>query len=277
TLLPFLDIGGFFAKAHPSRSYALSVRCRGPVPIGMYLSVDSPTRSIRPVALDGAPGLVLTGSSHKPGEAHDSERYYRDLEAWARRTFDIEAVEHRWSAQDYVTLDQVPYIGRCPRTEKVFVATGYRKWGMTGGTVAAMINADLITGRENRWVELFDATRVGDTQAVKTFVKANVAVGMHFVKDRVERLRAADVGELGPGQGAVVNIGGDAVGAYRSVAGEIHAVSITCTHMGCTLKWNPAETSWDCPCHGSRFTHTGEIIEGPATQPLAQVPLEGSA
>lgn len=274
TLLPFLDLGGFFAKAHPSRSYALSVRCRGSVPAGMYLSVDSPTRSIRPVALDGAPGLVLGGSGHKPGEADDTVRYYTDLEAWARETFDVEAVEHRWSAQDYVTLDQVPYIGRCPRTERVFVGTGYKKWGMTGGTVAGMVNADLVTGHENPWTEVFDATRVGDAQAAKRFVKANVAVGMHFVKDRVQRLRAADISELRPGEGGLIEIEGDAVGAYRDPTGEVHAVSITCTHMGCTLKWNPAETSWDCPCHGSRFTHAGDVIEGPATQPLASIPVE---
>ncbi|MDQ4134302.1 MAG: FAD-dependent oxidoreductase [Actinomycetota bacterium] len=274
TLLPFLDIGGFFAKAHPSRSYAISVRCRGPVPAGMYLSVDSPTRSIRPVDLGGASGLILGGSSHKPGDADDTGRYYSDLEAWARQTFDVEAVEHRWSAQDYVTIDQVPYIGRCPRTSHVFVGTGFKKWGMTGGTVAGMVNADLITGRENPWVEVFDATRVGDAQAAKKFVKENASVGMHFVKDRLERLRAADAGELRPGQGGVVKVGGDTVGAYRDPGGGIHAVSITCTHMGCTLKWNSAETSWDCPCHGSRFTHAGDVIEGPATQPLAQIPVE---
>ncbi len=276
TLLPFLDIGGFFAKAHPSRSYAMSVRCRGPVPQGMYLSVDSPTRSVRPVDLDGAPGLVLGGASHKPGEADDTERFYRDLEAWARETFDVEAVEHRWSAQDYVTVDQVPYIGRCPRTERVFVATGFKKWGMTGGTVAAMLNADLITGRDNPWVEVFDATRVGGTEAARTFVKENVLVGMHFVKDRIERLRAQDVSQLEPGEGGVVRMEGGAVGAYRDPSGQVHAVSLTCTHMGCSLKWNPAETSWDCPCHGSRFTHGGEVIEGPATRPLAPVAVESS-
>lgn len=274
TLLPFLDIGGFFAKAHPSRSYVLSVRCRGPVPAGMYLSVDSPTRSVRPVDLDGAPGLVLCGSSHKPGEADDTQRYYRDLEAWARETFDVEAVEHRWSAQDYVTVDKVAYIGRCPRTDRVFLGTGYKKWGMTGGTVAGMLNADLITGQDNPWVEVFDATRVGDGQAAKKFVKENVSVGMHFVKDGVERLRAADVSELGPGEGGLAKIDGRAVGAYRDPSGKVHAVSVTCTHLGCTLKWNRAETSWDCPCHGSRFTHTGSVIEGPATQPLTRVPVE---
>ncbi|MDP9401865.1 MAG: FAD-dependent oxidoreductase [Actinomycetota bacterium] len=276
TLLPFLDIGGFFAKAHPSRSYALAARCRGAVPQGMYISVDSPTRSIRPVDLDGAPGLVLGGSSHKPGDADDTEGYYRDLEAWALETFDVEAVEQRWSAQDYVTIDQVPYIGRCPRTDRVFVGTGYKKWGMTGGTVAGMIAADLISDRDNPWVGVFDATRVGDRQAAKRFVKENAQVGAHFVKDRVQRLRAGDAADVAPGDGGVVRIDGKAVGVYRDPSGELQAVSVTCTHMGCTLNWNRAEKSWDCPCHGSRFTSSGEVIEGPATQALERVTVDGS-
>jgi glycine/D-amino acid oxidase-like deaminating enzyme/nitrite reductase/ring-hydroxylating ferredoxin subunit len=271
TLLPFLDIGGFFAKAHPSRSYALSVRCPGSVPAGMYLSIDSPSRSVRPVDLDGVAGLVIEGSGHKPGQIEDTKPYYTDLEAWARETFEIEAVDYRWSAQDYVSVDQVPYIGRCPRTEAVYVATGFKKWGMTGGTAAGMIIADVIDGRNNPWLEVFDATRVGTGQAVTQFVKENASVGMHFVKDRVERLRAGQLAELSPGTGGMASVEGHAVGAYRDTTGKIHAVSLTCTHLGCTLKWNPAETSWDCPCHGSRFTHTGEVIEGPATQPLEQI------
>lgn len=275
TLLPFLDIGGFFAKAHPSRSYAMSVRCRGPVPEGMYLSVDSPTRSVRPVDLDGGRGLILGGASHKPGEADDTRHFYRDLEAWARETFDVEAMEHRWSAQDYTSIDRVPYIGRCPRTDRVFVGTGFKKWGMTAGTVAGMVNADLITGRDNPWLKVFDATRIDGMQSAKKFVKENVSVGMHFIKDRIEGLRAADVEELQPGQGGLVRIDGRAVGAYRDPSGRIHALSVTCTHMGCALKWNLAETSWDCPCHGSRFTPTGIVIEGPATQPLMQIHVEG--
>jgi glycine/D-amino acid oxidase-like deaminating enzyme len=196
TLLPFLDIGGYFVKAHPTRSYALSVRCAGSVPAGMYLSIDSPTRSVRPVDLDGAAGLVIEGSGHKPGSTEDTKPYYTDLEVWARGTFQVEAVDYRWSAQDYVSVDQVPYIGHCPRTEAVFVGTGFKKWGMTGGTVAGMIIADLIVGRDNPWLEVFDATRVGTGQALTQFVKENAAVGMHFVKDRAERLRAGQLAEL---------------------------------------------------------------------------------
>ncbi|MDQ3901273.1 MAG: FAD-dependent oxidoreductase [Actinomycetota bacterium] len=274
TLLPFLDIGGYFAKAHPSRSYALSVRCAGSVPAGMYLSIDSPTRSVRPVDVDGAVGLVVEGSGHKPGQTEDTERFYTDLEAWTRDRFEVEAVDYRWSAQDYTSIDQVPYIGRCPRTNAVYVATGYNKWGMTGGTVAGMIIADLISGRNNRWLEVFDATRVGTGQAVAKFVKENASVGMHFVKDRLQRLAVGQLGDLSVGTGGMVQVDGQTVGAYRDPSDTIHAVSITCTHLGCSLKWNSAELSWDCPCHGSRFTYTGEVIEGPATQPLKQIPIE---
>jgi glycine/D-amino acid oxidase-like deaminating enzyme/nitrite reductase/ring-hydroxylating ferredoxin subunit len=274
TLLPFLDIDGFFAKSHPMRSYALGARCRGPQPQGMYLSVDSPSRSVRPVDLGGAPGLVLGGGGHKPGEAEDTEACYRELETWARETFDLEPVEHRWSAQDYVTIDQVPYIGRCPRTKHVFVGTGFKKWGMTGGTVAGMLIADILAGRDNPWLGVFDATRVGGREAAKAFVRDNAQVGVHFVKDRIQRLRADDAAALGAGEGGIVRVGNQAVGAYRDPDGALRAVSITCTHLGCTLAWNSAETSWDCPCHGSRFTTTGEIIEGPATRPLEQVAVD---
>jgi glycine/D-amino acid oxidase-like deaminating enzyme/nitrite reductase/ring-hydroxylating ferredoxin subunit len=273
TLLPFLDIGGYFAKAHPSRSYALSVRCPGSVPAGMYLSIDSPTRSVRPVELDGLAGLVVEGSGHKPGQTEDTERFYTDLEAWTWDRFETEAVNYRWSAQDYTSVDQVPYIGRCPRTSAVYVGTGYNKWGMTGGTVAGMIIADLIDGRDNPWLEVFDATRIGTGQAVTEFVKENASVGMHFVKDRLQRLGAGQLGDLSADTGGMVQVDGQTVGVYRDPSGTIHAVSITCTHLGCSLKWNPAELSWDCPCHGSRFTYTGEVIEGPATQPLEQIPI----
>jgi Rieske Fe-S protein len=137
-----------------------------------------------------------------------------------------------------------------------------------------MINTDLITGRDNPWVDVFDATRVGGAEAVKKFVKENVFVGVHFVKDRIARLGAPDVDGVRPGEGGLIQTEDGAVGAFRDGAGRVHGVSATCTHLACTLTWNRAETSWDCPCHGSRFTYTGAVIEGPATHPLAQVEVE---
>ncbi len=271
TLLPFVDLGGFFAKAHPVRSYALAVRIDGEVPDGMYLGADSPTRSVRPLPLDGGTGLILGGESHKVGQGGDTEQYYQSLESWARANFPIRSVDYRWSAQDYVPVDSLPYVGRSPRSRHVQVATGFKKWGMTNGTAAAVILADAFLGRDNAWAEAFDATRVDAGASVKEFVGENLNVGKRFVKDHAARLSAPPAETLAPGQGGLVELGGEEVAAYRDVDGSLQAVSATCTHLGCTVQWNSAETTWDCPCHGSRFTCDGRVLNGPAVVDLAAV------
>ncbi len=275
TLLPFVDRGGFFAKAHPMRSYAMAVRIGGDVPRGMYLSVDSPTRSLRPAHYQDTTGLVLGGASHQTGREEQTSGYYQDIEDWARATFDVRAVDYRWSAQDYTTLDSVPYVGRSPRAARTFVATGFKKWGITNGTAAAMLLTDTIGGRDNPWTEVFDATRIGGAQSIAKAVKQNLQVGKDFVKDHVARRQAPSVDDLVPGQAGVVKIEGRSVGAYRDGAGALHVVNITCTHLACTLRWNDAETTWDCPCHGSRFSAEGRVLEGPAVKDLDRIEVEG--
>jgi len=275
TLLPFLDRSGFFAKAHPTRSYATAIRVRGGVPAGMHLSVESPIRSIRSLVLGDERGLIVGGGGHRTGEADDTGAFYADLETWARRTFDVVSVEHRWSAQDYVTVDSIPYVGRSPRTRRVFVATGFKKWGMTNGTAAAMILADLLAGKDNPWAATFDSSRIGDARTIGQLVKENTPVARHFVGDRVSDLTTTStLGDLEPGTGGVVKLGGKTVGAYRDHDGAVSAVSLKCTHLGCHLRWNPAETTWDCPCHGSRFDVGGAVIDGPAVEPLPRVEPE---
>ena len=269
TLLPFYDPGGFFAKAHPVSSYALAVRVDGDLPEGMYLGADSPTRSVRPVQLDGERGLILGGESHKVGQGGDTEQYYASLESWARSTFAVRSIDWRWSAHDYVPIDSVPYIGLSPRSERVHVATGFKKWGMSNGTAAGMILSDTLLGRENPWGEVFDATRVDGSGSAKEFVKENVNVGKRFVKDHVARLTAPSADSLAPGEGGLVDVDGDDVAAYRHPDGTLQAVSAICTHLGCVVAWNPAETTWDCPCHGSRFACDGKLLYGPATADLA--------
>lgn len=273
TLLPFTDLGGFFAKAHPTRSYCLAARIDGEAPDGMFLGIDEPTRSVRPVTIDGEPGLVLGGGGHKTGQG-DPPQQYGDLEAWARATFAIRSIDYRWSAQDYVPVDHVPYVGRSPRRAQTFVATGFKKWGMTGGTAAAMILADQIAGRTNPWADVFKASRVGaGVSSVGTFIRENLEVAKELVTGHVQRLTAPAVA-IAPGEGRLVTVDGHHVAAYRDPDGQLRAVSAVCTHMGCTVKWNPAETTWDCPCHGSRFTTDGEPIEGPAVRPLRPVALD---
>lgn len=276
TLLPITDIGGFFAKAQPSRSYGIAVTLAEPPPEGMHISIDSPTRSTRPWRGDEH-GLVVVGDGHETGHGEDLEQHYRNLEQWAREHFPVREVAYRWSAQDYQTLDELPYVGRCPRTKNVLVATGFRKWGLSGGTAAGMLLADLLADRESPWLAVFDATRTGDPEALGKGIEVNAHVAKRFVGDRLGRLRAEDIGVLDPGEGAIVRVGERAVAACRDADGCLYALSPTCTHLGCTVQWNDAEASWDCPCHGSRFAVDGAVLDGPAVQPLERYEVDGAA
>jgi glycine/D-amino acid oxidase-like deaminating enzyme/nitrite reductase/ring-hydroxylating ferredoxin subunit len=271
TLLPIVDTGGFFARARPSRSYGVAARLRQPPPAGMHLGVESPSRSTRPWIEGDQPGLVVVGESHATGEGEPTPARWGELERWAREHFEVESFEHRWSAQDYITADGVPFVGRSPRRERTYVATGFGKWGLTNGTAAAAILADLVQGRTNPWHAAFDATRIGGPRTLGRVVADNLHVARRFAADRLGRAQAGPAADLGPGEGGVATVGGRTGGAYRDAGGTLHAVSITCTHMGCTLRWNQAETSWDCPCHGSRFSHDGAVLNAPAVRPLDRI------
>jgi len=269
TLLPILDRGGFFAKATPQRSYLIAARLRQPVPEGMYINVETPTRSLRP-ALRGR-YLIVGGEGHGTGQERDTGLRYRRLETWTRAHFDVEAVDYRWSGQDYMPIDGLPFIGPMPRGRGIMVATGFRKWGMSLGTLAAMIIHDRITGRPNPWAATFDAKRINVRQSVKDAAKAGLLTAKRFVGDRLATLRAPDVSTLQRGQGCIAKLDGRKVAAYRDDEGRLHAVSPICTHMGCQVTWNVAERSWDCPCHGSRFGFDGRVIQGPAVNDLPRV------
>lgn len=272
TQLPIVDRAGLFARAHPERSYAMTVTLDGPAPRGMYLSADSPTRSVRPVVADGREA-VLGGEGHKVGHDPDTRQRYAALEAWARERFDVAEITYRWSAQDYVPADSVPYIGRAgPRSQRLFVATGFKKWGMSTAAVAAMILRDRIGGRASPWAELFDSTRIDVKGEAKSFVAENVDVAKRFVGDRLRARSSPPAADLAPGEGAIAELDGDSIAAFRDDDGRLHAVSARCTHMGCLVAWNTAERSWDCPCHGSRFDPDGNVLQGPAVSPLEPRP-----
>ena len=268
THLPISDKGGFFARTHPERSYALSARLDGPVPQGMYLSVDSPTRSVRSARMDGEEVVILGGEGHKVGQDPDTRERYAALEEWGRRHFQIRSIDYRWSAQDYVPADHVPFVGPvAPGPARVFVATGFKKWGMSNGSAAGVMLADRIAGRENPFADFFDSNRLNLKQSVTDLIKENANVVKRFVGDRL-KTETRSVADLAQGEAAVLTEGDHRVAAYRDPAGAVHAVSAVCTHMGCTVTWNTAETTWDCPCHGSRFTCDGEVIQGPAVKDL---------
>jgi glycine/D-amino acid oxidase-like deaminating enzyme/nitrite reductase/ring-hydroxylating ferredoxin subunit len=276
TLLPIRYVGGYFARTRPSRSYGIAVRLRGEAPTGMGISIDSPSRSTRPWLDPGPGGLIVVGNDHETGKQEDTASSYRDLEDWARGTFDVEAVDYRWSSQDFTTPDKIPYVGRAQLTSRTLVATGFAKWGLSAGTAAATMLVDILAGRDNRWLPAFDATRIGGPRTAAELVKDNIKVGKEFVGGHLGRLKASSVEHLPAGHGDVVDVDGHSVGAYRDPTEHVHAVSITCTHMGCRLNWNNAETSWDCACHGSRFDVDGTVLDGPAVTPLQRVDVDES-
>ena len=272
---PFLDRSLAFARVHPQRSYALLCRIAGSPPDGMFISADGPTRSVRSVPIGDEELLLVGGEGHRTGTGGDTEQRYRRLEAFAREHWDVVSVDHRWSAQDNTTIDGLPYVGGLtPTADRVFMATGFAKWGMTGGTAAALVLCDLLQGRDNPAARLFDPNRLHVRASATTFVRENAEVGLRFVGDRIAKPGRRPIEDLSPGEGDIVRLHGEAVAGYRDDGGTLHAVSPTCTHLGCRVSFNRAERSWDCPCHGSRFHPDGDVLQGPAVHRLELKPID---
>lgn len=268
THLPIFDRGLFFAKAHPHRSYCITARQQKRLE-GMYISIGGSTRSLRSAPYGDDSLLLVGGEGHKTGQDLQNEDCYLRLQDYASQRFGAADFVHRWSTHDYTSLDRIPYIGRLSRAhEDVFVATGFGKWGMTNGVVAAMILSDQILGRKNPWAYVFDSKRITMQASAKEFISENSNVAKIFVGDRVSHPQKTAAEELAPGEGGVVSVGGKKSAAFRDEAGALHAFSHVCTHLGCHVRWNPAEKSFDCPCHGSRFDSYGKVIQGPAVKDL---------
>ena len=267
TNVPFLDRSLAFARVKPMRSYLIACRIVGAPPPGMHISADGPTRSLRGVPLPDGELLLVGGEGHRTGdESATGERFAR-LEAFASTHWEVQAVTHRWSSQDAVPLDGLPLVGRAtPRSERLLLATGFAKWGMTNGTAAAELFADLVQGRPNATAGLFDPFRLS-LRSLPDAVREGAGNAWRLLAGP-RRDPGRGVADLAPGDGAIVDEGGERVAAHRRADGSVVAVSPRCTHLGCEVRWNGAESSWDCPCHGSRFSPDGEVLHGPAVHRL---------
>jgi glycine/D-amino acid oxidase-like deaminating enzyme/nitrite reductase/ring-hydroxylating ferredoxin subunit len=273
THYPIFDRGGYFTRLEVIRSYCIAAAVRSSLPTGMSINAGSPTRSLNTYG----DLLIVSGESHPTGARGVDEQCFRRLADFARRHWDVTKISHRWSAQDPTSYDQLPVIGRyTPVSSMVYVASGFMKWGLTGGTMAAAILADMISGRQPEpWADRFSPHRVSLRSAPR-LVKMNAKAGADLVVDRVIPAEVSSAAEVPAGEARVVRDGFGKVGAFREPDGTLHVVSLRCTHLGCLLRFNGAERSWDCPCHGSRFDVDGSVLEGPAVRPLPRRQLHGT-
>lgn len=272
TNLPFLQKGLFYAKAYPRAHPVIAARLSDgrAAPDGMFISIDEePTHSVRTARSGDATWLVLAGGSYKPGQDAELRDRAEELERYARETFGLSSIDYFWTNEDYDSMDHVPFVGHPSAGAKhLYVATGFNAWGITNGTVAGMIISDAIAGRENPWADLYDATRVKPIAGGGRFVAENVHAARHYISGWLSGSTVASPDALEAGDSAVLKWNGDQVAAYRDEAGTLHVVSAICTHMGCTLGWNGVDRTWDCACHGSRFSYRGEMLHGPAVGDL---------
>jgi glycine/D-amino acid oxidase-like deaminating enzyme/nitrite reductase/ring-hydroxylating ferredoxin subunit len=224
---------------------------------------------------DGGDVLIVGGEDHKTGQADDFEQRFQRLEDWARARWPKagEVVFH-WSGQVMEPVDGLGYIGRNPSDEdNVYVVTGDSGNGMTHGTIAAMLIPELIRRGDHAWAKLYDPSRI-TMRTAPDFAKENVNVASQYV-DYFTRGEAASAEELKPGEGAVIRRGLKKIAVYRDDAGALHAMTAICPHLKCIVHWNRTETTWDCPCHGSRFDALGKVLNGPSVADLAPVEPSG--
>ena len=250
-------------------SYVIATRvASGVVPDALWWDTADPYRYLRVVPHRDYDLLIFGGEDHKTGQQDDTEACYRRLEARLRTLVPDVEVTHRWSGQVIETPDGLPYIGQS--AEHQYWATGYAGNGLTFGTLAGSMIADAILERTNPWTELFDPGRKALTRGLWDYVKENVDYPYYLIRDRFAGTEATSLRAVRRNHGKVIERNGAKVAAYRDTAGKVTLRSAICTHMGCTVGWNTAERTWDCPCHGSRFTPTGDVISGPAEAPLPQ-------
>jgi glycine/D-amino acid oxidase-like deaminating enzyme/nitrite reductase/ring-hydroxylating ferredoxin subunit len=264
THYPLFDRGLFFARMSAYRSYCVAARVRDEPHRGLTITTGSATWSYR----SAGELLVACGAGHATGGRRVDAGAFRLLEEHVRTHWDVEEFTHHWSAQDATCYDSTPMIGTyTPLSARLHLATGFAKWGLTGGTVAATLLTEQIAGRRSS--DTFSPHRLSP-RGLPTLARENVKVAVALVGDRFLPGQVSSPTEIPRGQARVIRSGTDRTGVFRDDEDGLHAVSLRCTHLGCLVRFNAAERSWDCPCHGSRFDVDGAVLEGPAVEPLAR-------
>jgi glycine/D-amino acid oxidase-like deaminating enzyme/nitrite reductase/ring-hydroxylating ferredoxin subunit len=257
------------------RSYAMAVRLSDDkYPGELCYDMYDPYHYYRTQEIDGVSYLIVGGEDHKTGEGENTNKHFLQLESHVRTYFQVSEISYRWSSQYYEPVDGLPYIGKLPgASDNIFVATGYGGNGITYSHVAALELTQWLTTGKSRYQEIFTPGRVKPVAGFTEFVKHNAAVVSQFVGKWFATERLDQMASLSPDEGKVIRLQKETMALYKDETGNLHGVNPTCTHMKCSVSWNSAEKSWDCPCHGARYSIDGEVLNGPADANLEVIEL----
>ncbi|NGT55982.1 FAD-dependent oxidoreductase [Clostridium perfringens] len=263
THYPIMNAPGYyFMKMHQERSYVLALENTSEID-GMYIDLNKEGYSFR--TYNNL--LLLGGISHRTGENEEGGSY-DELRKVAKELYPKAKEKYYWSAQDCMTIDGIPYIGRySSETPNIYVATGFNKWGMTSSMVSAMIISDMILEKENDFSEIFSPRRFDLSLSINNIANDLIETAKNFIAQKVY-IPSSEIEHIKNGHGGIIEYNGEKVGVYKNKEGKEFLVSTKCTHLGCQLSWNADELTWDCPCHGSRFDYKGRLIGSPATKDL---------
>jgi glycine/D-amino acid oxidase-like deaminating enzyme/nitrite reductase/ring-hydroxylating ferredoxin subunit len=268
TQYPFYDgLNLFFTRLYADRDYGIAVAAKRDWPDGSFIRAETPIRSIRTHVENGEKILIVVGEGHATGRGEDNmELHFERLVNFAEEIAGVQELLAKWSAQDYDTPDQIPYIGRLSGSSNIYVAAGFGKWGLTNGTLAGNLTAELITTGKCRYEELYSRSRGDMSKAGGKVVSEFAAAVGELIKSKFEKTEGIE--NLKQGEGRLINFAGKKAGIYRDFDDKVTVVDTTCTHMGTEINFNVAEKTWDCPAHGGRFSSTGKLLEGPPKDDL---------
>jgi glycine/D-amino acid oxidase-like deaminating enzyme/nitrite reductase/ring-hydroxylating ferredoxin subunit len=263
-------------RCAPWRSYAMAVILKNKnYPADLIYDMYDPYHYIRSQKIDNKTYLIVGAEDHKTGHVENTNECFLKLEAYVRKYFDVDEVVNKWSSQYFEPADTLPYIGHLPgHNGNILVATGYGGNGITYSHVAAITLRDIVLNQENQLINLFDPNRIKPVAGFVSFISHNADVVKQFIGKWFEHEKLKELADLAEGEGKVIKYEGETIALYKDENGGLHALNPVCTHMKCSVTFNTAEQTWDCPCHGARYNTNGFVVTGPASMGLENIEVK---